>query len=850
MKLLATAFLLILCVHANAQVIINEYSCSNRNTITDFFGDNSDWVELYNIGASPYDLSGFYLSDNDNNLDKWEIPAGVTVPANGHMLVYFSKRDTFVGGELHASFGLTQTKNEWIILSSSSGSILDSLKIVNMTQKDHSYGRTTDGDLNWSIFTTPNPGASNSGGMNYYTNKPTLSVPGGFYGGAQSVSMSTPDPLATIYYTLDGTTPTQTSTQYTGPVNVPATAVLRAKAFSSDPNTPPSFTETNSYFIGITHTVPVLSVCGDQITDFLEDNAAGAFSNNFDGAFELYETNGVLVSEGEGYYNKHGNDSWAYDQRGFDLVVRDEYGYTNAVRHPVFPTKNRDEYQRLIIKAAANDNYPFENGAHLRDAMCHTLSQNAELRMDERTSRFAIVYVDGVYWGLYDLREKVDDHDFTEHYYNQDKFNLHFLKTWGATWAEYGGQPAIDEWDALRTFILGNDMTIPANYDYVKSVYNVGSLIDYVVLNSYIVTSDWLNWNTAWYHGLVQPPLGDKHKWRYILWDNDASWGHYINYTGIPTTSPDADPCNPEFLPDPGGQGHVPILNKLMDNDDFKQEYITRYADLMNTHFSCPNMNALLDSFVNVMTPEMQGQVNRWGGDVATWQANVQTLRDFIDARCLEMSTGLIDCYNLTGPFDVQFDVSPPGAGTIKVNSIWLPTYPNTGQYYGNINTIFKANANTGFVFDHWESINHTILNPNNLEDTLDFMSSDTIVAYFIEDTTPPDTSTTNPTNPTNPTIPNPDTFTGVHVPNAFSPNDDSNNDLFAPFIGWDVTQFDFRIFDRWGKMVFQSSTPGQTWDGRYKGQLVNTGVYTYTLQYTSSETGPGEVVGNITVMR
>src|SRR5690606_12750910 len=123
---------------------------------------------------------------------------------------------------------------------------------------------------------------------------------------------------------------------------------------------------------------------------------------------------------------------------------------TNAVRHPLFQTKNSDEYQRLIVKAAANDNYPFSNGAHLRDAMIHTLSQNADLRMDERTSRFGVVYVDGEYWGLYDLREKVDDHVFTLHYYNQDKFNIHFLKTWGGTWAEYGGQPAIDEWAALK----------------------------------------------------------------------------------------------------------------------------------------------------------------------------------------------------------------------------------------------------------------------------------------------------------------------------------------------------------------------------------------------------------------
>lgn len=846
MKSLTTVLFLLTFAWANGQVIINEYSCSNRSTITDFFGDETDWVELYNIGAAPFDLSGYYLSDNDGNLDKWQIPAGVSVPANGYLMVYFSKRDTFVGGQLHPHFGLTQTKNEWIILSSNSGSIMDSLRIVKMTQKDHSYGRTSDGAVTWSIFTNPNPNATNTGGMNYYTAKPTMSVAGGFYGGAQNVTLATTDPLATIYYTLDGTRPTTGSTVYSGPVNIAATTVLRARAFSSDPNVPPSFTETNTYFIGITHTVPVLSICGDQVTAFLQNSAPGAFNNNFDGAYELYEESGLLVSEGEGYYNKHGNDSWAYQQRGFDMIVRDEYGYTNAVRHPLFPNKNRDEYQRLIVKAAANDNYPFANGAHLRDAMVHTLSQNADLRMDERTSRFGVVYVDGEYWGLYDFREKVDDHDFTLHYYNQDEFNLHFLKTWGGTWAEYGGQPAIDEWDALKNYILTNDMTVQANYDYVKSVYNVGSLIDYVVLNSYIVTSDWLNWNTAWWHGQILPPVGDKYKWRYILWDNDASWGHYINYTGIPNTSPDADPCNPESLPDPGGQGHVPVLNKLMDNDEFRQEYITRYADLMNTYFSCDYMNAMLDSFVTVMTPEMPGQIGKWGGDMTSWQNNVQQLRDFINQRCIEMTAGMVGCYNLTGPFEVTFDVDPPGAGEIKVNSMWLSSYPNTGDYYGNINTLFKASANTGFAFDHWEALNHTIIYPDSLTDTLDFMSTDTIVAYFVEI----DTGSGPIVDPGPGPAPDPSTFTGVHVPNGFSPNNDNNNDLFAPFIGWDVTSFDFQIYDRWGKLIYQSSSATDFWDGSYKGKLVNTGVYTYVIKYESSETGPGEILGNITVLR
>lgn len=827
---------------SQSQVVINEYSCSNMNGPNDAFGEKEDWVELYNSGATAYDLSGFFLSDNDNNLTKWEIPAGVSVPANGFTMIYFSGRGLINGTQIHPDFRLTQTKNEHIILTSSSGNVIDSLMIVKMTQKDHSYGRTTNGAATWSLFTTPTPNANNTGAVNYYTAKPTMSVAPGFYSGAQNVTISATDATATIYYTTDGTTPTTASSVYSGPINISVTSVLRARCFSSTPNTPPSFVETNTYFINSPHTVPVLSICGDQITDFLNDVAPGSFSNNFDGAFEFFDKTGAFIDEGEGYYNKHGNDSWAYDQRGFDFIMKDEYGINHSVRHEIFAEKSRDEYQKLIVKPAANDNYPASGGAHIRDAYVHTLSALGDLRLDERTSEFVVVYVDGAYWGLYDLREKVDDHDFTSYYYNQGKFEIEFIKTWGATWAEYG-DPAMTEWNDIYTFITTNDMSVPANYEYATSKYNVESLIDYVVLNSYVVASDWLNWNTAWWKG--NNPDGDKRKWRYVLWDMDATFGHYINYTGIPSTSPDADPCNPETLSgssDP--EGHITILNAFMANPEFQQEYITRYADLSNGIFSCDQMHHVLDSMVAVMTPEMAGQTSKWGGTVPGWQANVQTLKDYIDARCAAMSSGMIDCYDLTGPFNLTVNVDPPGAGEVKVNSEWVPYYPWTGIYYGNINTLFKANAFTGFEFDHWESTNHTFIYPDSLKDTLDLTMNDSIIAHFvaIEVITPVDPSPTP--------IPVGD-YSGFHLPNAFSPNGDTKNDFLQYYMGYDVASFELRIFDRWGNMVFETTRETATyWDGYYKGKLVNTGIYTYALKYTLTDGASFEKTGNISLIR
>jgi len=322
----------------------------------------------------------------------------------------------------------------------------------------------------------------------------------------------------------------------------------------------------------------------------------------------------------------------------------------------------------------------------------------------------------------------------------------------------------------------------------------------------------------------------------------DATFGHYINYTGVPSTEPDADPCNVEGLAgntsaDP--EGHMAILNKLTDNESFNQQYISRYIDLSNGIFSCDQMIHNLDSMINDIQPEMQAQVDKWGGTLTQWNDNVQTLRDYINARCAAISTGLIDCYDLTGPFDVVVNVDPPNSGIVKVNSEWVPFYPWSSIQYGGINTLLKADANANYEFDYWSANNHTFSNPNSIDDTLDFSASDTIVAHF-----------KLVLNPDDPIIIDPSGVTGVHIPNAFSPNSDGVNDMLNYFIGYDVSLFDLIIIDRWGNLVFQTNSSSEFWDGSYKSKLVNSGIYTYVISYSLTTGEQLKKSGNITLIR
>ena len=357
--------------------------------------------------------------------------------------------------------------------------------------------------------------------------------------------------------------------------------------------------------------------------------------------------------------------------------------------------------------------------------------------MDERSFEPCILFLNGEYWGLYEIREKVDDNDFTDYYYDQD--SVEFLKTWGGTWADVLGDnqteiSVFDSWDDIREFITTNDMSDEDNYNYAKSIYNMGSLIDYFILNTYVVNADWLNWNTAWWHGLRED--GEKKKWRYVLWDMDNTFDHGANYTDIPSQGVNADPCDPESIGDTGGQGHIPIWNALLNNDEFFADYINRWTDLSNNYFSCEFLISHLDSLINLIEPEMPMQIDRWGGNYNTWQSNVNDMRDFIEERCEIINSGILDCYedeyNIEGPYSVTINIEPPLSGIVDMNNYPINNYPFNGSYFGGVLQQIEAFAAEGYFFDNFEFSNSTTpINQTNESIEYILASNETITAHF-----------------------------------------------------------------------------------------------------------------------
>ncbi len=734
-NILLSLLINLLFISVNGQVLINEFSASNKNHLFDADGDRQDWFELYNAGTAPVNLAGYYLSDKIDDLLKWEIPPGVVLNVGEYLVFMASDKNTFDGIYLHTNFKLTQMRFEHIILTSPTGQILDSYQMLDPTQLDHSRGRMTDGATEWGVFQTPTPGAANTGGMNQYAAQPTLSIPPGFYDSSISVAIES-EPNTTIRYTTNGDEPEMFSTLYTGPLTISNTTIIKAKAFSNDPNIPSSFPEVNTYFIDVEHHYPVLSLSSQAVETLLGGLEQGDHINHF----EYFDENENHLFEMQGHSRRHGNDSWDFAQRGIRFYVKDYYGWAHKINYQIFPSSPRTDFDVLILKASGSDNYPFsssfisdeEKPTHMRDAFVQTLSEYNGLNLDSRKYRRCIMYLNGEYYGIYEMRERVDA-DYTKFYHDQGESKVDMLEYWGGLDARYGSD---DDWVDLYDFMVNNDLSDPVNYDYVQQEFDLSSLIDYVILNTFTVNTDWLNWNTKWWRGTKEPATG----WRYSLWDMDNTFGLGQNYTGLEETGWESDPCEVEEIFDFNDPeiGHIEMLTALFENEDFVAAYMNRYADLSSTVFSCENMLGHFDAMVAELNLEMQGQIDRWGGSMADWQSNLVFMREQIENKCTVITDQVVDCYEdlgISGPYDILVNVDPPLAGKVRVNTVVGQNYPWNATYFGGLEIDLQGLAEQDWEFDHWEVMNN-VFAPDELAEAISMSveMNDTIVAFFIPD--------------------------------------------------------------------------------------------------------------------
>ncbi len=187
------------------QIFINEVCTSNDTVVLDSNYNYSDWIEIYNATNNDFDISGYFLSDNDNKPEKWQFPANMVVPANGYLMVWASEDNQLVNGtEPHTNFKLSSS-GEDVILSGPDTSVIDQILVPTLLT-DKSYGRQPDGSNALHVFDVPSPGTTNNVSVTVL-DPPVFSDSAGFYSSTFTLFLTSSNAGDTILYTVDGSEP-------------------------------------------------------------------------------------------------------------------------------------------------------------------------------------------------------------------------------------------------------------------------------------------------------------------------------------------------------------------------------------------------------------------------------------------------------------------------------------------------------------------------------------------------------------------------------------------------------------------------------------------------------------------
>ena len=744
-------------------IVINEFLASNVATNADIvdFAAFSDWIELYNGGNADVDIGGYALTDDPGKPGRWKFPAGTIIHAKGFLLVWadgydevpgkthvrpYYPNDQFTTRYFHLNFKLDMA-GEFVGLIGPDGMLRDSVTF-GLQQSDVSRGRKPDGSPNWFYFGEPTPANSNTteGLQNtQHAATPVVSPESGFLTGNQFVTVG-PQPVgALIRYTLDGSRPTSLSPLYIDPVPISQTTVMRVRVFEQGKLPGPIVTRT--YFINENVTVPVISISTNP--ELLWDQNSGIYTNSFKERelpvhFEFFEPGGSPGFNLDAALSLTGQLSLYYPQKSFTISSDNRFG-TDIMEYRFFPQRALNTFTSLYLR---NSGVPDNRSTLLRDALLHSLVIN-KMDLDCQAYRPSVVFLNGAYWGIYPLREKVNSSYLG---------TLHNLNPTDVDLLEYEGnvEPTLmegqaDNFHSFFSYISNNDLSRTDNYSYLQTWMDVDEFINYQICEIYCDNVVWLDENVRMWR-----ERKDGARWRWVLFDTDFGFGMpsqmskgYTNNTlRFATSSNTGDPVIAPLW-------STLLFRKLLLNQEFKTKFIQRFASYLNSVFQPDSVIAVVNRMQLELSPGMPRHISRWRNgdyyygypipDYPTWLGNVAVVKTFARNRPLFQRQHIIEYFGLGGTSAVSMDIVSPGSGRIVVNGIEKIHRSSSGTYFKGITTRLEAVPAIGYRFVRWEGIDSAYQNPVDVVVTQDSLhitalfqpvTINTVPAHISSDTT------------------------------------------------------------------------------------------------------------------
>jgi len=618
----------------------------------------------------------------------------------------------------HTNFKIS-ANGESVLLYNPTIELVNALEIPQM-KADLSYGRSTDGNTDAVLFVTPTPGESNNSSTflnGYCTDTIIFDLEAGLYNNSISIN---PQGASEIRYTTDGSTPSFISPLVSSSISVPKTTVIKLGCF--DNNSYPNYIYTNTYIINEKTDLPIISISTDPRNFF--DYYYGIYANgpnwtpdmpNFGANFwedwsrpiyiEYFDKDGKIGFEQGAEAKIFGGYSRMNPMKSLKIKAKEDLG-GKSFKYKLFENKNNDSFSEFVLRNSGND----FNTVHFHDAIVQE-SARKNCDLDQQAFQPAVIYINGEYWGIQNIREKINAEYIQDNHGTAQK-NIELYEAWGSPIGNVE-----TNFYSLREEIINANMSNNSSYNNYISKFDKESFIDFFAVNCIVSNWDWPQNNLKLWHSK------ETDKFRYIMYDCDITLGKF-------------DLQNAEFnqihrlveAADIGPQAE--ILSSFLQNESFKNDFINRNADLMNTDFSKEGLNFTIDSIKAILLQEMPKHKERWGGDMYQWNSEIENVKDFIDARIPIAFNQLQEEFNLTKQINLTIQVNPIGAGYIKVNSIIPTSLPWTGIYFDGVPVTITAIANPGYSFSYWKS-SETSSKIELKSITNNFTSNTTFTAYF-----------------------------------------------------------------------------------------------------------------------
>lgn len=650
---------------------INEILTSNATV--NFDPDRkefSDWIELYNDSNQTVDLSGFYLSDTVANPRKWRVPDHVMIKPYSHFLIWADKVDGRLKA-LHTNFKLGR-KGGIVLFSDADGLLIDKLRYPKQ-RGDISYGRSN----KTYHFMVPTPGSRNASceAKCKRTKKPKFSLAGGFYNAPVKIAFKH-ERDTVIYFTLDGSYPNRNSRRYTHPFMLFETAVVRAVAVGN--GMLPSRVRMHTYLIDENVTLPVVSIGVDK--KYLYDKEIGIVANYekrwmreasveylIKGHSEFTENAGLKIS---------GNNTRGYPQKSLALYFGKRYG-PRVLRYPLF--EDKPEITKIKSFTLRNSG-TYWGRSLIAEGISHQIVMK-NMDIDAQSWQPAVLFVNGVYQGIYNIRERMNKDYIGSNY--QIEGNIDLIEHDETFDLIKAGNIAAwyDLLDQMRTLDTGND----ENYEKIVSSVDVDEFIDHFIAESYFG-------NSSIQHNVKHWRVREKgSRWRSMLFDLDRGFDQ---------------PSDPVlgYLMDQSST-NIPFTS-LLGNSRFRVRFLSRYFTHLNTTFQPERVGHFIDAASGRIEPEIERHFEKWRFDYdgnpvspTTWRSDIESLHRFAREREALVRRKLRETFALEGA--PVLSVASTGNGSISIDGVVLDqTF--SGSYFNGAAITLRAIPRAGCSFDSW----------------------------------------------------------------------------------------------------------------------------------------------------